>query len=50
MTATYRLAMAAGQDAGNRSMRAAGRATWNSDDFAVAAAMTERLLARGGVA
>jgi len=39
MNATYKIAMAAGQDAGNRSMRAAGRTSWNEDDYAAAAAV-----------
>lgn len=34
----YQLAMAAGQDAGNRSMRAAGRKQWDDTDFDVAVA------------
>jgi hypothetical protein len=42
---TYAIAMAAGQDAGNRSMRASGRTSWNEDDWNAAAAETERLMA-----
>lgn len=30
---TYGLAMAAGKDAANRAMRAAGRSRWNEDDY-----------------
>ena len=41
---TYNLAMAAGQDAGNRSMRKAGRTQWNDDDWDAAAAETQRLI------
>ena len=40
---TYELAMAASRDAGNRSMRAAGRTAWNEDDWNVAVATFERL-------
>ena len=43
---TYELAMPAGQDAGNRSMRHAGRAVWNEEDWNIAAAVVERLLGR----
>lgn len=42
---TYKIAMAAGQDAGNKAMKAAGRTSWNEDDFNVAAELTTRLLA-----
>ncbi len=45
MEMTYAIAFAAGTDAGNRHMRGAGRATWNADDFAAAAAEFERLFA-----
>ena len=41
---TYRMAMAAGQDAANRQMRAAGRTAWNEEDYATAARETNRLL------
>lgn len=34
---TEALAHAAGTDAGNRSMRAAGRTAWNADDYHTAA-------------
>ena len=40
---TYDLAMAAGRDAANRSMRAAGRSCWNEDDYNVAARELQRL-------
>lgn len=42
--ASYTLAMAAGADAGNRSMRAAGRKRWSVEDWNVAAREVERLL------
>jgi hypothetical protein len=41
---TYKIAMAAGQDAGNRNMKKAGRTSWNEDDFNVAAEVTQKLL------
>jgi hypothetical protein len=44
MIPDYRTAMAAGQDAGNRSMVAAGRVAWDEEDFNAAAAVTLRLL------
>ena len=44
-TVTYKIAMAAGQDAGNKSMKAAGRTSWNDDDWNVAAETTARLMA-----
>lgn len=37
------LASAAGRDAGNRSMRAAGRKHWNEDDYNAAARECNRL-------
>jgi hypothetical protein len=40
---TYKLAMAAAQDAGNRHMRKNGRNAWNEDDWNVAAAEFARL-------
>lgn len=44
-----RIASAAGRDAGNRSMRAAGRTAWNADDWNAAAEVTARVLrALGG--
>lgn len=33
MRMTYQLAMAAARDAGNRSMREAGRTKWNQADY-----------------
>lgn len=42
---TYKIAMAAGRDAGNRSMKAAGRTKWNKKDWSAACAETERLMA-----
>lgn len=42
---TYDSAMAAGQDAGNRSMRKANRTAWNDDDFNVSVATVERMAA-----
>jgi hypothetical protein len=44
MQVTYAIAMAAGRDAGNRSMRAAGCTAWSEEDYAVAAAVVARLL------
>lgn len=40
---TYQLAHAAGMDAGNRSMKAAGRAHWNEQDANTCWAEFERL-------
>lgn len=40
---TRELASAAARDAGNRSMRAAGRAAWDADDWDAAAALFEYL-------
>jgi len=40
----YDLAHAASRDAGNRSMRAAGRSKWNQDDYNVACAEFDRLM------
>ena len=42
---TYALAVAAGRDAANRSMRKAGRKAWTRADFIVAARTTNSLLA-----
>ena len=44
MKTTYKLAMAAGWDAGNRSMRKAGRTAWNHEDYKAAAEVVARLL------
>jgi hypothetical protein len=41
---TQDLAHAAGMDAGNRSMRRAGRTAWNEEDYNAAAAEEHRLL------
>lgn len=41
---TLDLARAAGMDAGNRSMRKAGRKHWNEDDFDAAATVYNHLL------
>lgn len=41
---THELAHAAGWDAANRSMRAAGRTQWNEDDYNAMAAEYERLI------
>ena len=43
-TLTFDLAHAAGMDAGNRSMRKAGRAHWSEDDYNAAVKETNRLL------
>jgi hypothetical protein len=40
---TYQIAMAASRDAGNKSMKAAGRSAWNEDDHGAACAEFERL-------
>ena len=42
---THELATAAGRDAGDAAMRAAGRTQWNEDDWNVAAALVWRLMA-----
>lgn len=44
ITLTYELAMAAGKDAAERSMRAAGRTKWNASDYAQAVRTTGKLL------
>ena len=49
MRLTYEIAMAAGRDAGNRSMRKAGRAAWNREDWDAAAEVTNKLLRWGSV-
>ena len=43
ITLTYDLAMAAGRDAGNRSMRAAGRTKWSAEDYDAMIARVDRL-------
>ncbi len=45
MTATFKIAHAAGRDAGNRSARRAGRTRWSEDDFNAAARVMEQILA-----
>jgi hypothetical protein len=42
-------AVAAGRDAGNANMRAAGRVGWSAEDFDVAAEVTARLLRAAGM-
>lgn len=44
MRITYALAMAAGRDAANRRMRAAGRSRWNLADYRYAANVAARLM------
>jgi hypothetical protein len=41
--ATYKLASTAGQDAGNASMRQAGRTSWDSTDWNIASKAFTRL-------
>ena len=41
---TYDLAMAAARDAGNRSMRKAGRKAWNEHDYNAAVQEFHRLI------
>ena len=43
VTLTYDLAFASGTDAGNRSMRKAGRKAWNTEDRHAAARELQRL-------
>ena len=45
---SYKLAHAAGTDAGNRSMRRAGRRKWNDRDYAAAVKEFERIWPRPG--
>ena len=45
---TYRMAYAAAWDAGNASMRAAGRSKWNRDDWNAMCAEFSRLMPEGG--
>lgn len=44
MQPTYAIAMAAGKDAANRRMQAAGRKNWNRADYNHAAAIVTRLI------
>jgi len=48
VTLTLDIARAAGADAGNRSMRAAGRSAWSEDDLNAAGERTMRLAVLGG--
>jgi hypothetical protein len=41
---TYKIAHASGWDAGNRSMRKAGRSEWNEDDYNESIRVMNRLL------
>ena len=41
---TKAIAYAAGRDAGNRSMKAAGRTVWSEDDWNAAAQVTVQLM------
>jgi hypothetical protein len=50
MILTLDLCYASGRDAGNRSMRKAGRAAWSETDYDVAAETTVRLSILGGFA
>ncbi len=49
LTLTPTIARAAGQDAGNRNMRKAGRTKWNLEDWNVAADETARLFKAMGL-
>lgn len=44
ITATYKIAHAAGQDAGNASMRKAKRSAWNAADWNVASETMIRII------
>jgi hypothetical protein len=44
---TYAIASAAGQDAANRQMRAAGRKKWNEDDWNLACEVMKKLFPQG---
>ena len=46
---TYRIAMAAAQDAGCRNMRKHGRSKWNESDMQVAVELLRKLLKQGPV-
>lgn len=43
MELTYQIAMAAGQDAGDKHARTHGRSVWNEEDFDVAAETFRKL-------
>jgi len=45
MHPTHNIAMAAGRDAGNRSMRESGRTVWSREDFNEAARVANELMA-----
>lgn len=44
MTATYRIAIAAGRDAANKQMAKAGRTKWARADYKLACETFERLM------
>ncbi len=44
LTLTPKLAHAAGTDAGNRSMRSAGRSSWAEDDYRTASRVKNALM------
>lgn len=48
MTVTPEIAFAAGRDAANRQMKAAGRTKWNRDDSALACETNARLMLKYG--
>lgn len=48
MVLTYQIAMAAGRDAGNRSMKANGRTSWNEVDYNIAVETTSSLMELNG--
>lgn len=45
---TLKLALAAGEDAGNRHMRRAGRTAWVEEDWDRAADVTDQVLVAAG--
>jgi hypothetical protein len=45
MKVTYKIAMAAGKDAANRSMLKAGRLTWSKSDYNLACRVVAKLMA-----
>ena len=44
MTASYQIAMAAGRDAANKQAKSQGRASWNEDDWNLAAQTAAKIL------
>ena len=40
----YMRAMAAGEDAANRNMKKDGRSVWNEEDYAIGAAVVDKIL------